>query len=96
MLAVSRPAKARAVAVGKDVRLLDVGGTVRATALGHPSTVSGLAFNSKGKRLAVAHYGGVTLWWTATLGQTPKRLEWRGSHIGVSWSPDGTHLMTAM
>ena len=26
----------------------------------------------------------------------PKRLEWRGSHIGVCWSPDGTHLMTAM
>lgn len=40
----------------------------------HSSTVSGLAFNPKGKRLAVAHYGGVTLWWTATLGQTPNRL----------------------
>ncbi len=26
----------------------------------------------------------------------PSRLEWRGSHIGVSWSPDGTHVMTAM
>ena len=96
VLAVSRPAQARAVAVGRDVRLLDVGGAVRASAPGHPSTVSGLAFNPKGKRLAVAHYGGVTLWWTATLGQTPKRLAWRGSHIGVCWSPDGTHVMTAM
>src|SRR6516164_5914437 len=27
----------------------------------HPSTVTGLAFNPKGKRLAVSHYGGVTL-----------------------------------
>lgn len=96
VLAVSRRARLRAVAVGKDVRLLDGSGAVRASASGHPSTVSGLAFNSKGKRLAVAHYGGVTLWWTATLGQTPKRLEWRGSHIGVCWSPDDTHLMTAM
>ena len=96
VLAVSRPAKARAVAIGKEVRLLDAGGAVRASASGHASTVSGLAFNPKGKRLAVAHYGGVTLWWTATLGQKPIRLEWRGSHIGVSWSPDGTHLMTAM
>ena len=96
VLAVSRQAKLRAVAVGKDVRLLDGGGAMRASASGHPSTVSGLAFNSKGKRLAVAHYGGVTLWWTATFGQTPKRLEWRGSHISVCWSPDDTHLMTAM
>ena len=96
VLAVSRPARAIAVAVGRDVRLLGADGGVRASAAGHPSTVSGLAFNPKGKRLAAAHYGGVTLWWTATLGQTPQRLDWRGSHIGVSWSPDGTHLMTAM
>ena len=78
------------------VRLLDANGTVRACASGHPSTISGLAFNPKGKRLAAAHYGGVTLWWTATLGQIPNRLEWRGSHIGVSWSPDGSYLITAM
>lgn len=58
--------------------------------------MSGIAFNAKGKRLAVAHYGGITLWWTATLGQTPRRLDWRGSHIAVSWSPDGSHVMTAM
>jgi WD40 repeat protein len=96
VLAVSRPGKARAVAVGREVRLLDASGAVQASASRHPSTVAGLAFNPKGKRLAVAHYGGVTLWWTATLGQTPTRLEWRGSHIGVSWSPDGTRLMTAM
>ena len=96
VLTVSRLGKARAVAIGTEVRLLDASGAVRACASGHPSTVSGLAFNPKGKRLAVAHYGGITLWWTATLGQTPTRLTWRGSHIGVSWSPDGTHLMTAM
>lgn len=96
VVAVSRPAKTRAVAIGREVRLLDARGAVRARASEHPSTVAGLAFNPKGKRLAVAHYGGVTLWWTATLGQTPNRLQWRGSHLGVSWSPDGTHVMTAM
>jgi WD40 repeat protein len=96
MLAVTRPGKARAVAVGKEVRLLDASGNVQASATDHPSTVSGLAFNPKGKRLAVAHYGGVTLWWTATFGRSPSRLTWRGSHIGVSWSPDGTHVMTSM
>ena len=96
VLAVSHAAKALAAAVGREARLLDAGGRVRAYTSDHPSTVSGLAFNPKGKRLAVAHYGGVTLWWTATLGQSPKRLAWRGSHINVGWSPDGSYLMTAM
>ena len=96
VLAVSHSAKALAAAVGREVRLLDADGSVRACTSDHPSTVSGLAFNPKGKRLAVAHYGGVSLWWTATLGQTPNRLAWRGSHIGVCWSPDGTYVMTAM
>ncbi len=95
VLAVSRPAKARAVAVGKEVRLLDAVGNVRARAADHPSTVAGIAFNLKGKRLAVAHYGGVTLWWLSTLGRGAKRLDWAGSHIGVSWSPDGAYVMTA-
>ena len=96
VLAVSRPAKARAVAVGREVRLLDADGELQAHASDHPSTVSGLAFNPKGKRLAVAHYGGVTLWWTAMLGRNADRLRWRGSHISVSWSSDGAYVMTAM
>ena len=95
VLAISRSGRFRAAAVGREVRLLDSQGVVRARAVDHPSTIAGLAFHPKGKRLAVAHYGGVTLWWTATLGQSAKRLEWRGSHIGVSWSPDGSHVMTA-
>ncbi len=96
VLAVSRPGKVRAVAIGREVRLLDAGGTVTARAPEHPSTVSGLDFNRKGKRLAASHYGGVTLWWVATIGQKPARLSWRGSHIGVSWSPDGAYILTAM
>lgn len=96
VLAVSRPASLRAVAIGREVRLLDAAGTVRGLASGHPSTVAGLAFNPKGKRLTVAHYGGVTLWWTNAFGGTPQRLEWRGSHIGVTWSPNGAYLMTTM
>ena len=95
VLAVSRSGGFRAAAVGREVRLLNSQGTLQARAADHPSTIAGLAFNAKGKRLAVAHYGGVTLWWTATLGETAKRLGWRGSHIGVSWSPDGSHVMTA-
>jgi WD40 repeat protein len=43
----------------------------------------------------VSHYDGATLWWTGSLGGTPKRFKWRGSHIGISWSPDGNYVMTA-
>ena len=85
----------RAVAMGREVRLLDNAGNEIGRTNDHPSTVSGLAFNPKGKRLAVSHYGGVTLWWTVAMGRTPMRYNWRGSHIGVSWSPDGKYLMTA-
>lgn len=85
----------RAVALGRTVVLLDASGKEIGRSTDHPSTVSGLAFNPKGKRLAASHYNGVTLWWTASLGGTPMRYKWRGSHIGVSWSPDGKFLMTA-
>lgn len=84
-----------AMALGRTVVLLDMRGNEIGRTADHPSTVSGLAFNPKGKRLAVSHYDGVTLWWTASLGGTPVRYKWRGSHIGVSWSPDGKFLMTA-
>jgi len=59
-------------------------------------TVTGLAFNAKGKRLAISHYGGATVRWTGKLDQRATKLEWRGSHIGITWSPDGTTVLTAM
>jgi len=30
-----------------------------------------------------------------SIGGTPIRYKWRGSHIAVTWSPDGKYLMTA-
>ena len=95
-LAISTPAKVRAVGVGKEVHLLDAAGSVTARTHAHPSTVAGLAFNPKGKRLAVAHYGGVALRWTSMLDRNASCLKWQGSHIGVTWSPDGRYLLTAM
>jgi WD40 repeat protein len=86
----------RAVGAGRQVALLDRHGKTLAATADHPSTVTGLAFNPKGKRLAASHYGGVTLWWTARLGQAPVRLKWRGSHIGVTWSPDGSTVLATM
>ena len=61
-----------------------------------PSTVGGLAFLPKGFRLAVAHYNGATLWFPNALLAAPEMLEWKGSHLGVTVSPDGRFLVTTM
>jgi len=61
-----------------------------------PSTVGGLAFLPKGFRLAIAHYNGATLWFPNAAGATPERLEWKGSHLGATVSPDGRFLVTTM
>ena len=60
-----------------------------------PSTVGALAFAPKGFRLAIAHYNGVTLWFPNAKAAS-ERLEWKGSHVGATVSPDGRFLVTAM
>jgi WD40 repeat protein len=60
-----------------------------------PSAAGGLAFAPKGFRLAIAHYNGATLWFP-NAAAAPERLEWRGSHLAVAFSPDGKFLITAM
>jgi WD40 repeat protein len=60
-----------------------------------PSTVGGLAFAPKGLRLAVAHYNGVTLWFP-NMAAKPEFLEWKGSHLAVTFSEDNRFLVTAM
>jgi WD40 repeat protein len=61
-----------------------------------PSTVGGLAFLPKGFRLAVAHYNGATLWFPNATGAAAEKLEWKGSHLGATVSPDGRFLVTSM
>ena len=60
-----------------------------------PSTVGGLAFAPKGLRVAVAHYNGVTLWFP-NMAAKPEFLEWAGSHLAVTFSPDNKFLVTGM
>jgi WD40 repeat protein len=60
-----------------------------------PSTVGGLAFAPKGLRLAIAHYNGVSLWFP-NMTTKPEVLDWQGSHLGVTFSPDNKFLVTAM
>ena len=61
----------------------------------HPSTVGGLAFDSKSTRLAVSHYGGATVWERGKRGWKAKKLIWKGSHGALSFSPNGKFLVTA-
>jgi WD40 repeat protein len=60
-----------------------------------PSTVGGLAFAPKGLRLAIAHYGGATLWFP-NMAATPEFFTWAGSHLSVTFSLDNKFLVTAM
>jgi WD40 repeat protein len=59
------------------------------------STVGGLAFLPKGCRLAIAHYNGASLWFPNAQA-APEKLEWKGSHLGITVSPDGKFVVTAM
>ena len=62
----------------------------------HPSTVGGLAFDAKARRLAVAHYGGATIWKRGDRRWISSRLIWKGSHGQAAFSPDGKYLVTTM
>jgi WD40 repeat protein len=65
-------------------------------ALDIASTPGGLAFLPKGFRLAIAHYNGATLWFPNARDAKPESLEWKGSHLGVTVSPDGRFVVTSM
>ncbi len=84
-----------ACAAGKFVHLFDAAGQ-KLKSLEHPSTVAGITFDAKGKRIGAAHYGGASLWYVAAKVDTPRKLEWKGSHTGIAISPDGDNVVTAM
>ncbi len=88
-------AAVRAAGVGRNVHLFDGAGALLRV-LDHPSTVTGLAFDGKGKRIAASHYNGASVWFVASRSGAPRRLEWKGSHTGVALSPDGENVVSAM
>jgi WD40 repeat protein len=87
------PGGAVAWSAGKRVTARD--GKGRERTFEAPSTARGLAFAPKGYRLAIAHYGGTTLWFP-NLETKPDILDWKGSHLDVTWSPDGRFVVTSM
>jgi len=87
------PDNAVAWAAGKVAHVRTGKGELRELEL--PSTVAGLCCFPKGFRLAIAHYNGATLWFPNAAAK-PDVLEWKGSHLGVTVSPDGKFLVTTM
>lgn len=90
----AHPDGLRAASVGKKLHVFGKGGPLKV--LEHPSSVGGIAFDAKGKRVAGAHYGGASLWFVNSKEDKPRVLPWKGSHQGVWFSPDGTHVVTTM
>ena len=80
--------------VGRTVSARDAKGVVRSVTA--PTTARGLAFAPKGYRLAIAHYNGASLWFPNAPDAPPDAYAWKGSHLAVTFSPDGRFLVTAM
>ena len=60
-----------------------------------PSSVRGLSFMTKGYRLALSHYNGVSLWFP-NMAAEPEFFKWAGSHLDVTVSLDGKFIVSAM
>jgi len=82
-----------AFAIGKRVFVRDLAGATKTWTA--PSGVRGLAFMPKGRRLAIAHYNGVSLWFPNTAA-APDVLDWKGSHLDIIVSRDGRFIVTSM
>ncbi len=85
-----------AFAAGRDVHVRDTADAAFSRTFAHERSVTDLAFEPKGRRLAAATYGGVWLWYARIEAQKPGKLTWAGSHVAVAWSADGKFLISAM
>jgi WD40 repeat protein len=92
----SGESKMIAFAAGRDLHVRDIADPAFSRIFTHEKSVSALAFDPKGRRIATATYGGAWLWYARIAEQKPTVLKWAGSHINVAWSPDAKFLMSSM
>jgi WD40 repeat protein len=85
-----------AFSAGKTLSVIDAKDAAFRRDFQHERTVSGVAFEPKGRRIATSTYGGAALWFARIADQKPTLLKWAGSHTGVAFSPDGAFVVTAM
>ena len=87
------PDGAVAWSTGKTVHARSAKGEIKV--MSAPTTAQGLAFLPKGYRLALSHYNGASLWFPNAAAE-PEPLPWKGSHLDITVSPDGRHVVTSM
>ncbi len=85
-----------AFSAGKTLSVIDATDAGFRRDFQHERTVSGVAFDPKGRRVATSTYGGACLWFARIADQKPTKLTWAGSHTGVAFSPDGAFVVTTM
>jgi WD40 repeat protein len=94
-IAASRSAKLIAASLGKEVAILSPDGAEKHR-FAHDATVTGIAFEPNGRRIAAAHYGGATISWAASPESRRKTLAWKGAHLSAIWTADAKFLVTTM
>ena len=62
----------------------------------YPTSIGGLALDAKGRRLAATHYNGATLRYALMADDRGVALNWAGSHLACTLSPEADYLITAM
>ena len=92
----SPESKLIAFSSGKTLSVIDATDVYFRRDYAHERTVSGVAFDPKGRRIAASTYGGCALWYARIEKQKPTMLKWAGSHTGVAFSPDGNFVVTMM
>jgi WD40 repeat protein len=92
----SAESKLIAFSAGKTVSVIDATDAFFRRGFVHERTVSGVAFDPKGRRVAASTYGGAALWFARIAQQKPTKLAWGGSHTGIAFSPDGAFVVTTM
>jgi WD40 repeat protein len=85
-----------AFGAGRDLHVRDIADPAFARSFSHERSVSDVAFDAKGRRIAVATYGGVALWYARIAEQKPVHLKWAGSHVAAAFSPDGRFVISSM
>ncbi len=85
----------RAAVIGPYLYVYDREGLEQSRLGPHSSTVGGVCFDPTGEQIAASHYGGVTVWSLAHPDKPVRVLEFPGSHLEITWSPNGDFIATS-
>ncbi len=81
--------KQLAIGAGNAVLLSSVQGNTESVFPFPGGTVGAIAWHPKGSLLAIAGYGGTIIHNALHPEEPPTKLDWKGSLLSLSWSPDG-------